>query len=63
MCIPNAEYQLINPTTQISLFSHCMGNCGSSIRNIQWNVYDGEMDLSLNIVIWKLFNLNNSFYG
>jgi hypothetical protein len=63
MCIPNAEYQLINPTTQIALFSHCLLKNCSSIENIKWNVYSGEMNSTLNITIWTLFNSTDWFYG
>ena len=38
MCIPNLEFQLVNPTTQVALFSKCLGNC-STLINITWNIY------------------------
>ena len=55
MCISQLEYQLINPTTQIALFSLCMENC-SSTRNITWLIYQGLKNLSLNITTWTVFN-------
>jgi hypothetical protein len=65
MCIlSNSEVQLLNPTTQLSLYSKCIGNC-SSIKNIQWNIYQGTMNLSLNIIQWISFNQTNTieFFG
>ena len=40
MCIPNLEFQLVNPTTQVALFSECLGSC-SMLMNISWNIYQG----------------------
>jgi hypothetical protein len=54
MCIPNLEFQLLNPTTQIALFSVCLGNC-SSLINITWNIYQGS-NATLSTVHWTLFN-------
>ena len=59
LCSPNLEYQFVNPTTQVALFSLCIGNC-SSIKNITWNVYSGQSNSSL----WILFNqTENWFFG
>ena len=59
MCSPNLEYQLVNPTTQVALFSLCIGTC-SLIQNIIWNVYSGQINSSQ----WNLFNqTNNWFFG
>ncbi|CAF1129895.1 unnamed protein product [Adineta ricciae] len=55
MCIPNLEFQLVNPTTQVALFSACSGNC-STIVNITWNVYFGSMNSSSNVTKWTMFN-------
>jgi len=60
MCIPNLEFQLVNPTTQVALFAICNGNC-TNIQNIIWNIYQGEMNLSLNFTKWTLFNQMNSY--
>ena len=59
LCIPNLEYQLVNPTTQVALFSFCSGNC-STIRNITWNVYQGSSNQSSNLTQWTLYNQMNS---
>jgi hypothetical protein len=59
MCIPNIEFQLINPTTQVALFAICDENC-INIQNIEWNIYQGEMNSSTNITIWTLFDQTNS---
>jgi hypothetical protein len=55
MCSPNLEFQLLNPTTQVALFSICVGNC-TTIQNITWNIYQGSMNSSSNITQWTLFN-------
>ena len=55
MCIPNLEFQLINPTTQVALFAICNGDC-INIQNIKWNIYQGSMNLSMNFTKWTLFN-------
>ena len=54
MCVPNLEFQLVNPTTQVALFSVCLGNC-SSLRNITWNVYQA-LNASASTFHWSLFN-------
>ena len=59
LCSPNLEYQFVNPTTQVALFSLCLGNC-SLIKSISWNVYSGQPNSSL----WILFNqTQNYFFG
>jgi hypothetical protein len=45
---------LLNPTTQVALFSICVGNC-STIENITWNIYQG-INATLSTVQWILFN-------
>jgi hypothetical protein len=55
MCVPNMEYQLLNPTTQVALFSICIGNC-SSLLNIKWNIQQGLLNSSSNVVQWTQFN-------
>ncbi|CAF1016276.1 unnamed protein product [Rotaria sordida] len=60
MCSPNLQYQYINPSTQIALFSVCTGNC-RPISNIHWNIYEGSNDsLVAAIVEWTQFNHMNS---
>ena len=51
---PNREYQSINPTTQIALFSRCTDHC-ANIQNIKWNIYHGKMNSSSNYTDWTLF--------
>ena len=51
LCVPNMEYQFVNPTTQVSLFSQCLPLC-TAINNITWTVYQGIMNASSNIVRW-----------
>ena len=45
------EYQFVNPTTQVALFSQCLPLC-TAINNITWTVYQGIMNASSNIVRW-----------
>ena len=52
MCIPNFEFQLVNPTTQVALFSICIGNC-TTIQNITWNIYQG-----INEFIFKFYSMD-----
>ncbi|UJR24498.1 hypothetical protein I4U23_005873 [Adineta vaga] len=60
MCFSNLQYQYINPTTQLSLFSSCQGNC-SSLNNITWNIYQGKMNSSTNNIQWNLLFDNRMF--
>jgi hypothetical protein len=64
MCSSNREYKLINPSTQIALFSVCVDNC-TLITNITWNIYRGLMNLSPTIVTWIQMNSSqdNYFFG
>jgi len=50
---------LLNPTTQVALFSTCIGNC-STIQNITWNIYQG-INVTLSTVQWVLFNQTNYY--
>jgi hypothetical protein len=55
MCVPNLEvFQLVNPTTQVALFSVCLDGC-PSIINITWNIYQGS-NASLTTTQWILLN-------
>jgi hypothetical protein len=60
MCIPNTEYQYVNPTTQVALFSTCISNCKTD-QNITWNVYQGSNNSSTNTTQWTLFNQMSSY--
>ena len=67
MCVPNLEFQLVNPTTQVALFAVCIGNC-AGIESIRWNIYQGGENSSSNTTEWTLFNgmisyENVWFYG
>ncbi|CAF1691071.1 unnamed protein product, partial [Adineta ricciae] len=62
MCVPNLEFQLLNPTTQIELFSLCIGDC-TSIENITWNIYYGYKNGSLNSIEWFQLNHNSLSFG
>jgi hypothetical protein len=61
MCVPNSEFQLINPTTQVALYSICIDNC-STVQSITWNIYQGRMNLSSNFTQWNLFNQTNFWF-
>jgi hypothetical protein len=60
MCISNIEYQYINPTTQVALFSVCTGNC-TTVQSVIWNIYQGSMNSTSNISQWILFNQTNLY--
>ena len=67
MCALNLEFQLVNPTTQVALFSICTESY-SFIRNIVWNIYYGEINSSSNYTLWTKFNQtdlyeNSWFFG
>ncbi|CAF4019148.1 unnamed protein product, partial [Adineta steineri] len=56
MCVPNLEYQLLNPTTQVALFTICIGTC-TNLESIKWNIYQGsDNSTSSNYTQWTLFN-------
>lgn len=62
MCVPNLEFQLLNPTTQVELFSLCVGDC-TSIEKITWNIYYGYKNGSLNSIEWFQLNHNSLCFG
>ncbi|CAF1216235.1 unnamed protein product, partial [Adineta ricciae] len=53
LCVSITEFQIINPTTQVELFSACSEDC-STVLNITWNVYKGTYVSSS--IQWTLFN-------
>ncbi|CAF0915635.1 unnamed protein product, partial [Adineta steineri] len=56
MCVPNLEFQLLNPTTQVALFTVCIGTC-TNLQSIKWNIYQGsDNSTSSNSTQWILFN-------
>lgn len=57
------EYQLINPHTQISLYSKCFENCSLETPIIHWNIYQGIKNVSTNILQWIQFNQSIPIYG
>lgn len=61
MCSVNLEVQLVNPSTQVALFSLCIDEC-SKPTSITWNIYQGSLDVSTNIVKWSPFNRPNFNY-
>lgn len=60
MCVQNLEFQRVNPTTQVALFSVCTGTCISD-KNITWNIYQGFSNGSLQSVQWYRFNQINQY--
>ncbi|CAF4283183.1 unnamed protein product, partial [Adineta steineri] len=60
MCVPNLEFQFVNPTTQVALFAICNGNC-TTLESIIWNVYQGSSNSSSNVTQWILFNQMNTY--
>ncbi|UJR16137.1 hypothetical protein I4U23_003048 [Adineta vaga] len=59
MCVPNLEFQLVNPTTQVALFSLCLEDC-SALLNITWSIYTGTNG-SLANMQWTLFTQMNQY--
>ena len=55
LCAPDLQYQSVNPTTQVALFSDCMPQCTSAIINVTWTVYQGVMNSSSQTVQWTPF--------
>ena len=51
----NNEFQLLNPSNQLALFSTCIENC-SPILKTTWIIYQGLMNSSLSIIEWSVFN-------
>ena len=60
MCVPNLEFQLVNPTTQVALFALCLGSCPTT-PNIIWNIYEGETNSSTNFTRWIRFNQTDQY--
>ena len=63
MCAPKGEFQLLNPTTQLALFSRCNDDddiC-STPRNITWNIYHGSFNATSNVTSWTPFNNTQLF--
>jgi hypothetical protein len=70
MCITQNEYEILNPTTQVSLNSFCIDNChnSSSYISIQWNIYYGLVSLTNNSIQWTMLEnttqyANNWIFG
>ncbi|CAF1640812.1 unnamed protein product, partial [Adineta ricciae] len=57
LCSSNGEFQLVNPTTQLSLFTLCIGTC-TNIQSIYWNIYQSSF---VNSTQWTLFNQTHSY--
>lgn len=51
MCAPGQEFQAINPSTQVALFSECMGAC-ESLESVSWVVYHGMNDSTTGEMRW-----------
>ncbi|CAF1234712.1 unnamed protein product [Adineta steineri] len=68
LCVPNLEFQVVNPTTQVALFAVCVGTC-ANIQSIKWNIYQGSNNsTSSNSTQWTLYSNmisyeNIWFYG
>jgi hypothetical protein len=67
LCVAQLEYQRINPTTQVALFSVCSGNC-HTLLNITWKVYQGSRNGSSSVTHWTDTHLvslypNRWFFG
>lgn len=60
MCAPELEYQRVNPTTQVALFSRCLDDCPSA-ENITWHVYHGTTNSSSNVTVWTVLNETRAY--
>jgi hypothetical protein len=49
MCVSNQEFQLVNPTTQVALFSLCLGTCytNASSSVAQWIPFNQTMNYKI----------------
>ena len=56
MCVPDGEFQILNPTTQLALFSRCNDEICSTPRNITWNIYHGSFNATSGVTLWTPFN-------
>ena len=54
LCSPNVEFQKVNPTTQIALFSFCVNECPEE-KKLIWNIYFGRINSTQNFTKWILF--------
>ena len=67
ICAQNLEFQKVNPTTQVALYSRSVDQ-SPTIQNITWNIYHGIINSTRNYTRWTPFNkmddYNNIwFYG
>ena len=64
MCPYHKPFHYINPTSQLFLFSHCLGPC-SQVETIQWKIYQGSNSAWNRTVQWTLFSPRTfaRFYG
>jgi len=60
LCSPNVEFQKVNPTTQIALFSFCVNEC-SKEKKLIWNIYFGRINSTQNYTKWILFDQMTNF--
>ena len=58
MCLVKDGIKYLNPSSDLFLYSHCINNCSSIIKFIQWNIY---YRLTNNIE-WKKFNSSENNY-
>jgi len=60
LCSPNVEFQKVNPTTQIALFSFCVNECPEE-KKLIWNIYFGRINSTQNFTKWILFDQMTNF--
>ena len=60
LCSPNVEFQKVNPTTQIALFSFCVNECPKE-KKLIWNIYFGRINSTQNYTKWILFEQMTNF--
>ena len=60
MCVADAEFQRLNPTTQMAFSSVCIDTC-SAVSRISWNIYEGVMNFTSNTVQWTHYDQMNLY--
>jgi len=60
LCSPNVEFQKVNPTTQVALFSYCVNECPEE-KKLTWNIYFGRINSTQNFTEWILFERMTKF--
>lgn len=55
MCSPNQEFQFVNPSSQVALYSVSTEVCVAPCK-ITWNTYRGSAHINTGQIEWTSFN-------